>query len=100
MQRISAAVLLPLTLWFFASFATLLRADHASFVNWVGAPLNAVLATMFVIIMFYHAMRGLQTIAEDYLHDDRVRVPVLAALPVIHLFLAVASVLAIARAIP
>lgn len=99
LQRVSAAALALLTLWFLASFTRLLGADHAAFMNWLGSPLNATLMIMFVIVMFYHAMLGLQTIAEDYLHDDRVRVPVLAGLPIIHLLLAVASILAIVRAI-
>lgn len=98
-QRVSAVALLPFTLWFLASFARLLGADHAAFANWLGAPLNATLMIMFVIVMFYHAMLGLQTIAEDYLHDDRVRVPVLVGLPVIHLLLSVASIVAIIRTI-
>lgn len=98
-QRVSAAALAPLTLWFLASFARLLGAGHAAFVNWLGTPLNATLMSMFVIVMFYHAMLGLQTIAEDYLHADRVRVPVLAGLPIIHLLLIVASILAIVRTI-
>ncbi len=96
-QRVTAAALVPLTLWLLASFARLLSADHVAFVQWLRSPLNTVLMSAFVVVMFHHAMLGLRTIAEDYLHDDRVRVPVLAGLPVINLLLIVASLLAIVR---
>jgi len=96
-QRVTAVALVPLTLWFLASFAWLIRADHAAFVDWLRSPLNTVLVSMFVIVMFYHLALGLRTIAEDYLHDDIVRVPVLVSLPIMSLFLVITSIIAIVR---
>lgn len=96
-QRVTAAALVPLTLWFLASFVRLLRSGHAAFAEWLHTPLNSILMSMLVVVMFYHATLGLQTIAEDYLHDDHVLVPVLACLPVINLLLAIAGLFAIVR---
>lgn len=96
-QRITAVALVPLTLWFLVSFAQLIRTDHAAFVDWLRSSLNAVLMIMFVIVMFYHAALGLRTIAEDYLHDDFVRVSALVILPIASLLLAITSIVAIIR---
>lgn len=98
-QRVTAVALVPLTLWFLASFVRLLESDHGAFVDWLHSPLNSILMSVFVIVMFYHSSLGLQTIAEDYFHDDRVRVSVLVALPIINLLLAIAGILSIIRTV-
>ncbi len=96
-QRVTAIALIPLTLWFLASLAGLLQTDYGAFLNWIRSPLNTVLAITFVIVMFHHAALGLQTIVEDYVHNDAVRVAALAGLPIITLVLIVASLGAIIR---
>lgn len=96
-QRVTAVALVPLTLWFLGSFTRLLQSDHAAFVDWLRSPLNSLLMSVFVLVMFYHITLGLQTIAEDYLHDDRAHVSVLVGLPIITPLLALASILAIVR---
>ncbi len=96
-QRVTAVALVPLTLWFLACFALLLQTDHAAFVEWLNSPLNAALMSAFMIVMFYHAMLGVETIIDDYLHADAVRIPALACLPIITLLLTVGSISAIIR---
>lgn len=68
-QRRSALVLVPLTLWLLFSLIHHIGADHATVYAWVANPLVALLLTIFVISLFYHAKLGLQVIIEDYISD-------------------------------
>lgn len=74
-QRVTAVALVPLTIWFIASLVALTGGDHSAFVAWLRSPLNTVLMVTFVIAVFYHMALGLQVVAEDYVHDDRIKIP-------------------------
>lgn len=96
-QRVTAIALAPLVLWFIASFIRLAHADHAAFVSWLSTPLNTILAISLVVLMFHHAALGLQVVAEDYLHDERIKIPATVAISLTCFLLAVAGVVAIIR---
>ncbi|MFA5593501.1 MAG: succinate dehydrogenase, hydrophobic membrane anchor protein [Micavibrio sp.] len=71
--RLSAVILLPLTLWGIYSVFSLRGADHALFTSWLAAPLNAVLLSLFIIVSCYHGALGVQEIIEDYVPDDKAQ---------------------------
>ncbi len=68
-QRVSAAALVPLTLWLVAALSGGAAGTHTALALWLGAPLNAVLMILLVIAAFHHAALGLQVVAEDYIHS-------------------------------
>ena len=72
-QRVSAVALIPLTIWFVASLVCLTGAERADVVNWLSAPLNAVLMLLVVVVGLYHLRLGLQVIIEDYVHGKGMK---------------------------
>src|ERR1700748_1771566 len=94
-QRITAVALVPLSLWFVASFISLVGADIETVQNWVGLPLPAILLVLLLIATFYHLSLGLQVVVEDYVHTELAK---LALVIVIRLFcfaFAVAGIFAV-----
>ena len=73
MQGITAIALIPLVIWFCLSLAFLPDANYATVVAWLSSPFNAVLLIATLIIGFYHALLGMQTIFEDYISSEPIR---------------------------
>ncbi|MGY1529823.1 succinate dehydrogenase, hydrophobic membrane anchor protein [Luteimonas sp. A649] len=92
-QRVSAVALIPLTLWFVASLIAHTHSDHATFLAWLRAPLNAVAMILLLLALFHHTALGLQVVIEDYMHS-RARFAVLVAMRLTCLALAVAGAMA------
>lgn len=69
-QRITAIANIPLVIWFVFSVVSLRGANHAEFTSWLAEPVNAVLAILFIISTFYHAVLGSQVVVEDYIHSE------------------------------
>jgi succinate dehydrogenase / fumarate reductase membrane anchor subunit len=96
-QRITAAALVLLGLWFVATVLGLLHADYATARATVARPWNAVLLIAFVITMFWHASLGLQVVVEDYVHTRWKEVVSLVLIKFLAVLGALASVLAVLR---
>lgn len=67
-QRVTAIALIPLVIWALWLVLTLVRADYAQAHALLHQPYNAVLMTIFVIAVFWHAQLGVQVVIEDYVH--------------------------------
>jgi succinate dehydrogenase / fumarate reductase, membrane anchor subunit len=65
-QRLTAAALVPLTVWFVWIVARYAGAPHADVVAVLGHPINAALMLLFVIAGLYHMALGLSVVVEDY----------------------------------
>lgn len=83
MQRVTAVLALPLTLWLCWSVVHLVDADQLAFTTWLALPWNAVLMILTIITFFYHAILGCQVIIEDYIHGEWYRYVKLAATKII-----------------
>jgi succinate dehydrogenase / fumarate reductase membrane anchor subunit len=94
-QRLSAAALVPLTLWFVLSVAGIDASNYYVVDAWLSRPLNALLAILLVIAATYHASLGVQVVAEDYIHAPGPRAVVLGLLRLAHVALAVGGVFAV-----
>jgi succinate dehydrogenase / fumarate reductase, membrane anchor subunit len=94
-QRLTAAALVPLTIWFLWGLVGAAGASHADALAWIGAPVNAVLLTLLLVLGLWHSMLGLQVIVEDYVHGPGIKLATLVALRFAHLLLAAASVYAV-----
>ena len=97
LQRVTSISLLPLTLWFVLSVATLAGAGYAETVAWIARPWNAVLLLVTIGVTFHHTALGLQVIIEDYANQEWVKMGSILATKGICWLLALASALAVLR---
>ena len=74
-QRLTAILLVPLSLWFVASIWWLIisGATYEAFQDWLSGPVAAILMLIFVGALFYHLKLGLQVVTEDYVHKKAVK---------------------------
>jgi succinate dehydrogenase / fumarate reductase, membrane anchor subunit len=96
-QRVTAAALVLLGLWFVATVLCLLHADYTTARAAVAKPWNALLLIAFVLTMFWHAVLGLQVVIEDYVHVRWKEVALMVAIKFLAVLGALASVLAVLR---
>lgn len=96
-QRLTAAALVLLGIWFVVTVLCLLHADYATARACVAKPWNALLLIAFVLTMFWHAVLGLQVVIEDYVHTRWKEVVLLVAIKFLAVLGALASVLAVLR---
>lgn len=69
-QRLTAASNFLLMLWFMASIARLPAYDYATISTWLSSAWAAVPMLLLVSSVVFHAKIGLQTVIEDYQHDE------------------------------
>jgi succinate dehydrogenase / fumarate reductase membrane anchor subunit len=96
-QRVTAAGLIPLTLWFSGALMAHARSDYGALIQWLSAPATTVFMVLLLVALFYHMALGLQVIVEDYVHTNRIK---LSAVAMVHLgcfALAVAGIIATLR---
>ena len=96
-QRVTAAALVLLGIWFVVTVLCLLHADYATARAAVAKPWNALLLIAFVLTMFWHAVLGLQVVIEDYVHTRWKEVALLVTMKFLAVMGALASVLAVLR---
>jgi succinate dehydrogenase / fumarate reductase membrane anchor subunit len=96
-QRVTAAALVPLTLWFVASVILLAGADHATVSAWIARPINTVLLLCLLGATFWHASLGLQVVIEDYIHSERAKLAALLAAKALLVIGALTGIVAVLR---
>jgi succinate dehydrogenase / fumarate reductase membrane anchor subunit len=69
-QRVTAAALIPLSIWFGVSVLGLIGAHEAATLAFLSQPLNAILMAFFVVILLFHMALGLQVVIDDYVHSN------------------------------
>ncbi len=69
-QRVSAVALIPLTLIFTVMVLRLVGAEQAAVAEALGHPLAAAAAVLLIVAGFWHLKLGLQTVIEDYMHNE------------------------------
>jgi succinate dehydrogenase / fumarate reductase membrane anchor subunit len=73
-QRVTAAALVPLGLWFAVSALGLIGAREAATLSFLSQPLNAILMAAFIVILLYHMALGLQVVIDDYIGSNGLKV--------------------------
>jgi succinate dehydrogenase / fumarate reductase membrane anchor subunit len=96
-QRVTAMALLPLSLYFVVSVLMLAGASRAQMAGFMGEPWNAVLFLCLIAALFYHLALGLQTVIEDYVHKDTVRMASLLGLKGLIVFCALACAVSVLK---
>lgn len=64
-QRITAVALVPLTIWFVYSVASM-ASGRMDFDLWLLSPINAAALMLFIAVGVHHGVLGLQVVLEDY----------------------------------
>ena len=72
-QRLTAIAMMLLIVPVVVIIMMLLGRNHAAAVQILGAPLVAIILTLFVIASCWHMKIGVQVVIEDYVHDERVK---------------------------
>jgi succinate dehydrogenase / fumarate reductase membrane anchor subunit len=96
-QRVTAAALVPLALWFAVSMVSVARADYMSAVEWIGRPFNTAMLVLFLATTFHHAQLGLQVVIEDYVHHEGAKIASLMAMKFVVILWGVAAIIAVLR---
>ncbi len=91
-QRATALALIPLGLWFAVAALQITHADYVDVVTWLHEPQTAILLSLFLTALFYHAWLGVQVVIEDYVHTEWLKVMTLLVIKGACILLAVAGV--------
>jgi succinate dehydrogenase / fumarate reductase membrane anchor subunit len=65
-QRLSALVLIGFVFWLLTIFPTVLGDGRSTAFVWLAQPWTAFFFALFLAALFYHLLRGLETVVEDY----------------------------------
>jgi succinate dehydrogenase / fumarate reductase, membrane anchor subunit len=96
-QRVTALALVPLMLWFAAALIAHLGAGRPQVLEWLGAPLPAIVMLLLLAAGFYHMALGVQVVIEDYVANEWARIGALLVNRFVAVALAVASIFAVLR---
>ena len=88
---------MPLALWFVASLIAPSRRRPRHALQWLGAPVAAILMVLLIGALFYHAPLGLQVVVEDYVHHEGSSCGLILLRLARAFFLAVAGIFAVLR---
>ena len=78
-QRLTAVANLPLTVAAVVILIALLGRNQAATAQILGSPAVAIILGLFIISTVIHMRIGVQTIIEDYVHDDSAKLTLLMA---------------------
>ncbi|MFN5588330.1 MAG: succinate dehydrogenase, hydrophobic membrane anchor protein [Holosporales bacterium] len=99
LQRLTAIVLIPLTLWAFYILVQIPTLNAASAADFLSSPLQGLGVFALLTAMLWHAKLGLIVVVEDYLHSTAIKVVLLIIIKILAAAGIVASGLAIAKLI-
>lgn len=69
-QRITAVILIPLSIWFVGLFIILLSAPFDIAYHQFSSPWSVTLSIFFIIVLFFHGALGMQVVYEDYVRHE------------------------------
>ncbi|HEL4405460.1 TPA: succinate dehydrogenase, hydrophobic membrane anchor protein [Stenotrophomonas maltophilia] len=95
-QRLTAAALVVLGIWFLVFVLGLLGSDYATAAA-VAKPWNAVPLIGLLIAMFWHAQLGMQVVLEDYIHESLLALVLQTAVKFVAVLGMIVSVFAVGR---
>lgn len=92
-QKISAFLLLPITIWFITVLPSFMALDYANKVIWINVFPNYLLLSIFFTVSSYHIKLGLTVVIEDYIHNNRIKKIFILILLVITLLMIIIALL-------
>lgn len=97
LQRWTALALIPLGLYFTASLLSLATSEQATATAWLGSPVPALLTLLFLVALFAHALVGIRSVFDDYVHSRGLLVTANLLVGALAIVLCVASMLAVLK---
>ena len=95
-QRITSIAIVILGLWFVYQLLFVLTSfDHPEVYAWASDPLNAIILLLLSLYAIYHAELGVQTVLEDYIATERLRIYTLYLLRFLRVMVVVISFVSI-----
>lgn len=94
-QRLTALILIPLSLWFVASLWALFPVRRLDLIDWLSSPITATLMILFIGSTVWHVKLGVAIIIEDYVETRWLRTSLLIGLTFLCWVLGVASTLSV-----
>ena len=71
--KISAAILVPLMLWFVLSLITIYDQEYILIVNFFSNSLSKFLFSIFIINAYFFSALSISEVFEDYIADDKIK---------------------------
>ena len=96
-QRVSAAGIVLLALWFLVAMPGLDGAGRGELIAWIGAPMNSVLLLLLALATGWHSNLGIQVIIEDYVHGQFIKVVALIICRFAHLLVVAVAMFTILK---
>jgi succinate dehydrogenase / fumarate reductase, membrane anchor subunit len=72
-ERVEAAALVPLTIWFIFALLHLVGAPRQAVIDWLSSPVSMVLMLLLILTTFHHLSLGVQTVLDDYVHHPATK---------------------------
>ena len=97
MQRVTAAVLIPLSYWLITFLSLSFHAPYQHVIAWLIVPVNAVCIIAWMLAAFYHAALGLQVVIEDYVAAVGIKIIAVWTVNIFFCMLALSALVAVFR---
>lgn len=94
-QRLTAIVMVPLTLWLMVAIVSIVSLGYEAVTLWLRKPINAVLLLIYLMALFHHTQLGLQVVIEDYVSSEWQKLACIVLVKFLCLFAGLASILAV-----
>jgi len=96
-QRLTAVILVPLTLWVMATLISITSLGYDAITLWLRSPFNASLILVFLLALFHHAQLGVQVVIEDYVHSEWQKISCIILVRFLALFAGLVSILSVLK---
>lgn len=96
-QRVTAAALVILGLWFIISLLLHDVAEYTVLIPWIERPWNSVLLLLLTVTLAWHSSLGVQVVIEDYVHGPFLKVAALVLNRFAHVGVAAVAVFAVLK---
>ncbi len=96
-QRISAVLLVPLSLWFVYTILNHIGNTQQVAAAWIADPKVAVALGVYLVIMFFHSQLGLQVVVEDYVSSEKKCNAIIMLMKVVNLLAGLLAIWAVLR---
>ena len=96
-QRLSALMLVPLSIWFVASLIRMPFSNYDRLLVWMSGTFTTVALLIMTVSALYHAALGLQVVFEDYVHHKRIQMICIMVTKFVFLFLGIIAVLSLGK---
>ena len=67
-QRVSALLLIPLSIWLIVSFSNVVYSEYDESLGWASPPLSGFFLGLTLIYLLFHGHLGIVSVIDDYVH--------------------------------